>query len=422
MKFQTPIGMRDLLEEDLKYFQKIEKVCRDMADFYGFQRIETPILETTQLFEKGTGLTTDIVQRQMFSFRTRGGDQLTLRPEGTPGIVRAYLQQGMQNLPKPVKLWHLGSFFRYERPQAGRFRQFHQFGFESLGVVAPVVDAQIIQIFYNILKTLGFRNLIIELNSIGDHQCRPYFKKTLVSYLRSRRASLCVDCRRRLTENPLRILDCKQEKCQRVAKASPPILDHLCKECHEHFKNVLEFLEELELPYSLNPYLVRGLDYYTKTVFEIFEDTKEEKEQKTLVGGGRYDGLVKMLGGKETPACGGACGIERVVNLIKPKSQGTSKVAGARIFLAQIGQLPKRKALKLLEEFRKAKIKVVTAFEKDSLSSQLKLADRLKIPYSLILGQKEVLDGKIIIREMATGKQKTVDVKRVIREVKKRGA
>ena len=189
-KFQSPTGMGDLFEEDLKYFQKIERVCQEMADFYGFQRIETPILEETGLFVKGTGVTTDVVQKQMFSFRTRGGDQLTLRPEGTPAIVRAYIQHGMQSLPKPVKLWYFGPFFRYERPQAGRYRQFYSFGFESLGGGAPVIDAQIIQIFYNILKTLGIRNLIVEINSIGDSQCRPYFKKSLVSYLRSHRASL----------------------------------------------------------------------------------------------------------------------------------------------------------------------------------------------------------------------------------------
>lgn len=420
MKFQSPTGMHDLFEEDLRYFQKIEKVCQDMADFYGFQKIETPILEDTRLFEKGTGATTDIVQRQMFSFRTRGGDQLTLRPEETPAIARAYIQQGMQSLLKPVNLWHSGPFFRYERPQAGRYRQFYSFGFESLGVAAPVIDAQIIQIFYNILETLDFGNLIIEVNSIGDSQCRPYYKKTLVSYLRSRRTSLCSDCKRRLRENPLRVLDCKQEKCQRVAKGAPQIIDHLCKECHDHFKNVLEFLEELELPYSLNPYLVRGLDYYTKTVFEIFDNTEEGRAQGALVGGGRYDDLIKMLGGKETPACGGACGIERVVNLMKSKPKGVSKIPGAKIFLAQVGQLPKRKALRLFEEFRKAKIKVATAFDKDSLSSQLKLADKLKVPYSLILGQKEALEGEIIIREMASGKQKTVSIKRVVKEMKKK--
>jgi len=426
-KFQSPTGMHDLLGEDLEYFRKIENVCRDIADFYGFQRIETPILEETELFEKGTGFTTDIVQKQMFSFRTRGGDFLTLRPEGTPGIVRSYIQQGMQNLPKPVKFWYFGPFFRYERPQAQRFRQFYQFGFESLGVEKPVIDAQIIKIFYNILKELGFKDLTIELNSIGDSECRPEYKRILVKYLRSHQSNLCPDCRRRLRENPLRILDCKRERCQIIAGAAPQMIDRLCKECHNHFKSVLEFLEELELPYQLNPYLVRGLDYYTKTVFEIFpgslEDDKkssQEIDKTALVGGGRYDDLVKLLRGKDTPACGAAAGVERIVYLMKLKGRKMPSPKLPQVFLAQVGELPKRKSLKIFEEFRINKIKVAEAFHKDSLISQLRMADGLAVKFVLILGQKEALEEKIIIREMKTGKQKIIPIKNVIKEVKRR--
>ena len=426
-KFQSPTGMHDLLGEDLRYFQKVEKVCKNIADFYGFQRIETPILEETGLFEKSTGFTSDIVQKQMFSFRARGGGYLTLRPEGTPGVVRSYIQQGMQNLPKPVKLWYFGPFFRYERPQSDRFRQFYQFGFESLGVEKPVADAQIIQIFYNILKELGFKDLRVEVNSIGDSECRPNYQRVLVRYLKSHHSALCPDCRRRLRENPLRILDCKEEKCQLIVGGAPQMIDYLCKGCHNHFKSVLEFLEELELPYQLNPYLVRGLDYYTRTVFEIFpgslEDNKElfEKTGKiALVGGGRYDDLVKLLGGKETPACGAAAGVERIVRLMKLEGR---KIPGSKppeIFLAQVGELPKRKALKIFEEFRKKKIKVAEAFPKDSLTYQLKTADRLGVKLVLILGQEEVLKDKIIIREMKTGRQKIVPIKKLIKEIKSR--
>lgn len=263
-KYQSPSGMHDLFEPDLECFAKVEKICQSMADFYGFQRIQTPILEQTELFEKGTGLATDIVEKEMYSFRTKGGDSLTLRPEWTPGIVRAYSQHGLSAWPKPVKLWYFGPCFRHERPQAGRLRQFHQFGFEFLGVQNPMVDALTVQIFYNILKGLGFRNLVVDLNSIGCSQCRPYFKKTLNNYLRSRQNSLCGDCKRRLKKNSLRILDCKEEKCDHIKKAAPQIVDHLCKECHDHFKLLLEYLEELNLPYNLNHCLVRGLDYYTK--------------------------------------------------------------------------------------------------------------------------------------------------------------
>lgn len=419
-KFQSPIGMHDIMPEDQKYFQKIYDICAGIAKFYGFEKIETPILEETELFEKGTGLSTDIVQKQMYSFRTRGGDHLTLRPEGTPSVVRAYIEHGMQNLSQPVKLWYFGPFFRYERPQSGRFRQFWQFGFEIFGDESPVIDAQIIQIFYNILETLKIKNKIIEINSIGDSQCRPYYKKLLVKYLKTRQAALCTDCRRRLKENPLRILDCKEERCQRIISQAPQIIDHLCKECHNHFREVLEFLDELEFPYRLNPHLVRGLDYYTKTVFEIYEDTEEGRKIGALLAGGRYDTLVKLLGGRDTFASGGAAGIERMIEIMKIKSPRLSPTPSPKIFLAQLGSLAKRKSLKLFEDFRKAKIEIAETFGRDSLKVQLNRANKIRAKYTLILGQKEALEGTIIIRDMKTGKQETVKLEKVINKMKKR--
>ena len=428
MKFQSPTGMHDILGKDIMYFQKIEKTCKNIADFYGFRRIETPILEETKLFEKGTGFSTDIVQKEMFSLRTKGGDYLTLRPEATPGIVRSYIQNGMQNLPKPIKFWHFGPFFRYERPQAGRFRQFNQFGFESIGIDKPIIDVQVIQIFFNILKELGFKDLIIQINTIGCSECRSEYRRKLMKYLKSNQSSLCSDCRRRLKENPLRILDCKNEKCQEVIKSAPQMLEHLCKDCHNHFKNVLEFLEELELPYELNPYLVRGLDYYTRTVFEIFpnlpQESKEYSEQENkkiaLAGGGRYDELVKLLGGKETPACGGAAGVERIIRLMKIMGKKVPAKKQSQVFLAHVGELAKRKSLKIFEDLRNNNIKVAEAFHKDSLVEQLRIADKLEIKFVLILGQKESIDNEIIIREMKTGKQKIIPFKKIIKEVKKR--
>jgi len=428
MKFQSPTGMHDILGKDIMYFQKIEKTCKDIADFYGFRRIETPILEETKLFEKGTGFSTDIVQKEMFSLRTKGGDHLTLRPEATPGIVRSYIQNGMQNLPKPIKFWHFGPFFRYERPQAGRFRQFNQFGFESIGIDKPIIDVQVIQIFFNILKELGFKDLIIQINTIGCSECRSEYRRKLIKYLKSNESNLCSDCRRRLKENPLRTLDCKNEKCQEVIKSAPQMLEHLCKDCHNHFKNVLEFLEELELPYELNPYLVRGLDYYTRTVFEIFpnlpQESKEYSEQENkkiaLAGGGRYDELVKLLGGKETPACGGAAGVERIIRLMKIMGKKVPAKKQSQVFLAHVGELAKRKSLKIFEDLRNNNIKVAEAFYKDSLAEQLRIADKLEIKFVLILGQKESIDNEIIIREMKTGKQKIIPFKGIIKEVKKR--
>ena len=425
-KFQSPAGMHDILPEEQRYFQKVLDVCENIVDYYSFQRIDTPILENTELFSKGTGVSTDVVQKQMFSLRTKGGDSLTLRPEFTPGIIRAYIENGMQILPQPIKLYSYGPVFRYEHPQAGRYRQFHQFNLEVIGEESPIIDAQIIQIFYNILQELKLKNLIVQINSIGDSQCRPYYKKLLVSYFKSREQSLCVDCRRRLRENPLRVLDCKEEKCQRIVSQAPQIIDHLCESCHRHFKGVLEFLDEIELPYQLNPYLVRGLDYYTKTVFEIFGENPKRTEGEessvgnALVAGGRYDNLIKLLGGEDTKATGAAMGMERVIMALKLKGIKSSKSANSPIFLAQLGNLAKRKSLKLLEDFRKAKIQVAESFGRDSLKAQLKIADKVEAQYALILGQKEALDGTIIIRDMRTGKQETVKSEKTVKEMQRR--
>lgn len=419
--------MHDILPGDQLYYQKIYNVCENIASFYGFRKIDTPILEETELFSKGTGLTTDIVQKQMYALKTRGGDCLTLRPEFTPGIVRAYIEHGMQSLPQPVKLYSYGPVFRYEHPQAGRYRQFYQFNLEVIGEEGPVIDVQIIQIFYNILRELKVKNLIVEVNSIGDSQCRPYYKKLLASYLRSRENALCVDCKRRLRENVLRVLDCKEEKCQRIVSQAPQIIDHLCEECHSHFKRVLEFLDEIEAPYRLNPYLVRGLDYYTKTVFEIFSEEKPNDESDTnafpvrsaLISGGRYDNLVKLLGGENIKATGAALGAERVLALMKAGGLHLKKPETYPVFLAQLGNLAKRKGLKLLEEFRNAKIPVAESLGRDSLKAQLKFADRIEAKYTLLLGQKEVLEDSIIIRDMKTGKQETIKLEKIIREIQK---
>ena len=418
LKFQSPSGMHDILPEDQQYFQKIQEVCENIANFYGFEKIDTPIVEEAELFSKGIGISTDIAEKEMYTLRTKGGDLLALRPEGTASVARAYIEHNMLNLPQPLRLWYFGQFFRHERPQAGRFRQFWQFGFEVFGESSPIIDAQVIQIFYNILKELKFKNLIVEVNSIGCRHCRSYYKKLLISYLKSREVSLCSNCRRRLRENPLRVLDCKEEKCQRIISHAPQMIDHLCDECKEHFKSVLEFLDELGLPYSLNPYLVRGLDYYTKTVFEIFPESLD-KEQKSkvsaLVGGGRYDNLVKALGGRDSPACGGSAGIERIIQESKESSiKWTMKNKSSNFFLAQLGELAKKKSLIVVEKFREAKIPILESLSKDSLKTQLGRADKLGAKYCLILGQKEALGDTIIIRDMKTGEQKAMKMDKVI--------
>ena len=419
-KFQSPTGMHDILAEDQKYFQKIYDIVKEIASFYNFQKIETPILEETELFSRGIGLSTDVVQKEMFSFKTKGGDVLTLRPEGTTPVVRAYIENGMQNLPQPVKFWYWGPFFRYEKPQLGRYRQFWQFGLEVLGEESSIIDAQIIQIFYNILRELKFKNLIIEVNSIGDSACRPYYKKLLVSYLKGRIDGLCQNCKRRIKENPLRILDCKEEKCQRIVSQGPQMIDELCETCHQHFKEVLEFLDEIELPYHLNPYLVRGLDYYTRTVFEIYDGQERGRALGALAGGGRYDALIKILGGTDTPACGAAGGIERIISLMKEKAIILKKEKVPQIFLSQLGNLAKRKSLKLIEDFRREGILISESLGRNSLKVQLQIADKIGAKYTLILGQKEALEGTIIIRDMVNGRQETVKFEKLVKEMKKR--
>lgn len=418
------------MPDDQPYFKKVQKSAGNIANYYGFKRIDTPILEDAEVFLKGTGITTDIVQKEMYSFRTKGGDMVTMRPEFTPGIARSYIENGMHNLPQPVKLWTSGPCFRYERPQAGRYRQLLQFDIEALGEKSAAIDGQIIQMSYDVLKDLSFKNLSIDINSIGDSECRSHFKKILVSHFRSKKSLLCHNCQRKLKENPLRILDCKEEKCQKTRIGAPQTIDHLCEGCHVHFKQVLEFLDELELPYTLNPYLVRGLDYYTKTVFEIIEKSDEGAIQGSLMGGGRYDGLVKLLGGRDTPACGAAGGIDRIVNLMrareisKPdgKISGRKKFAGGeqnkpQIFLAQLGQLAKRKSLKIFEELRVAKIPVAESFAKDSLRSQLSMANKMGVKWVLIFGQKEALEDFITLRDMETGAQREVKLDKVVEEM-----
>ena len=419
-QFQAPKGTRDILPEEQKYWTRIRQVIKDLTQAYGFERIDTPIIEETDLFLRSTGLFTDIVEKQMYNLRTKGGDALSLRPEGTPGVIRAYLEHGLVSQPQPIKLYYLGPFFRYEQPQAGRYRQFHQWGLEIIGDKDPVLDAQIIHLFFIFLKDLGLKRCHIQINSIGCPQCRPVYRRLLVDYYRRRRDRLCPDCRRRLRQNPLRLLDCQQAKCQPWKEEAPQTLNHLCPLCHNHFKAVLEFLDELDLPYFLNPHLVRGLDYYTKTVFEIWPEELKGQRQAALVAGGRYDNLVELLGGRPTPAVGGAVGLERVIALMKNQGVKIGAKPSHQIFLVQLGELAKKKSLKLLEELQKAGLRVTGSLSRNSLRAQLRIADKLGVKFSLILGQKEALDKTIIIRDMTSGVQEIVPLEKIVKELKKR--
>ncbi len=418
--FQAPKGMSDISPGVQRYWEKFFKVGKELALFYSFDTIETPILEFADLFKKGIGLNTDVVEHEMYTLKTKGGDFLALRPELTASIVRAYIENGYANQPQPVKLFHYGPVFRHESSQAGRYRQFHQADFDIIGESDPVVDAQTIQVIFAVLTELGLKGLAIHINSIGDKACWGKYREELKLYYRNKISRLCKNCKKRLKENPVRMLDCKEEECVALKASAPNSIDYLDKPCHDHFKSVLEYLDELNVPYILDPYLVRGLDYYNRTVFEIMPEDATGS-QITLASGGRYDYLIAQLGGKPAPAVGGSIGIERTINEMRRQDikVNTAKPR-TRVFLAQLGDLAKKKSLKLFEEFRKNSIYVSESFGRDSIKAQLRVADRLGADLALIIGQKEALDETVILREMQSGVQETISLEKIVNEVKKR--
>jgi len=411
-------GTYDILPSDQPYWQQVEKISVSFLEKAGFARIDLPLFEDAFLFSRSVGEETDIIEKEMYIFRDRGDDILALRPEGTASVVRSYIENGMHNLPQPVRFYYSGPMFRYERPQAGRNRQFYQVGFEVLGELDPAIDAEIICLSYRIIQKLKLKKIGLEINSIGCSRCRPNFMAKLVDYVESRKNSFCPDCAKRLEKNPLRILDCKNPECQKNLEEAPSILDFLCKSCNEHFVKVLEYLDELNLPYNLNPKLVRGLDYYTKTVFEIW--TESSGGQNALGGGGRYDDLVALLGGKKTPACGCGLGIDRIVEELKEQKIKVEAKNQVRVFIAYLGEEAKAKSLKIIDQCRRAGIGIIASFGKDTLKSQLKMADRLNCSLTLILGQKELYEGTILIRHMEEGAQEAIDISKIVKEIKKR--
>lgn len=425
-------GFKDILFDEYKYWDVVGKKAADLATVYGYRRLETPVLESLDLYERSTGKQTDIVTKEMYSFVDKNNEKVALRPEATPGLVRAYIEHGMFNLPQPVKMFWMGQLFRHEKPQAGRWRQFSQFDLEMFGEPSPIADAQLITIAYNFFKELQI-DVQIQVNSIGCPHCRVEYINKLTEFYkeRGRRSKLCEDCKKRLVKNPLRLLDCKEEKCIEALEEAPQIVDFLCESCRDHFIKVLEYLDEVDVSYNLAPLLVRGLDYYNRTVFEIWpiasggedEDKDNEgdaKRQIALGGGGRYDYLVEQMGGRATPACGFGIGLERVVNKIKELNIPLQPDTDNFIFVAQLGDQARRKAMGLFEELRRIGFKVRQAFTKDNLKSQLEEANRLGVKYCLIIGQKEMIDGTILIRDMESGIQEVVDAKKINVELEKR--
>ncbi len=421
--FQSLRGMKDILPGEAKYWNFVRGKAFNFADNYGYDLIETPVLEETALFNRAVGGETDIVSKEMFSFVDRGGENVCLRPEETASIVRSYIQHGMLNLPQPVKFFYFGPMFRHDRPQAGRLRAFHQFGFEALGETHPIIDAEIIFLIYNLLQDLGLK-INVQINSIGCPKCREAYKVKLVNHYRDRKSDLCEDCKRRLVKNPMRLLDCKEEGCQPAKEEAPQIVDYLCEDCKNHFVRVLEYLDEAGVSYNLNPQLVRGLDYYTKTVFEFFPEVSGESQGSgkpdALGGGGRYDGLAEILGGRPTPACGVALGVERLILKIKEMNVNIPPVNVPDVYLAQLGEQARKKIFSLIESLRKAGLTVSHSLSKEGLKKQLEIANKIGAKYALILGQKEILDGTSIIRDMEGGTQEIVNFDKVVQVVRKK--
>ncbi|MBT6818884.1 MAG: histidine--tRNA ligase [Candidatus Magasanikbacteria bacterium] len=424
-KVRTPAllrGMKDVLPKDQYFWKKMYRTAEDMCDAYGYGYIEPPVLEDASLFIRSIGRGTDVVDKEMYVFEDKDGSKVGMRPEFTAGIARSFVGHGMTSLPQPVKVWCWGQLFRHDRPQAGRYRQFHQFGCENFGVHDPAIDAETIGVAYNFLLDLGIKTNIF-INSIGTSDDRQNYIIELVGYLRTKRSYLCEKCRKRISKNPLRVLDCKGESCQAVIEEAPQIIDWLSESSKNYFVKVLEYLDEMEVPYALKPTLVRGLDYYTETVYEIYTEESEEGSQDALGGGGRYDLLVEQLGGQPTPACGFGIGLERVI-LVWRKLIEEGKIEQKedlpKIFLAQLGEQARMKTLRIIENLRRQGIIVGHNLGKTSLKAQLELADKQKCAYCLILGQKEVQDKTIIIRDMESGIQEIVDQKKLKTELDKK--
>jgi len=418
-------GMYDILGDEYALRKKIIEKAESIASFYGFEPIQTPHLEKIELFTSSVGESTDIIEKEMYELKTKGGNKLVLRPEGTAPIVRAYIGHGMQNKPQPVMLYYHGSFFRHEKPQRGRQREFQQFGLEVLGEENSIMDALIIKTLLVILEeAVGIKPISVRINSIGDKECRKIYQKELTTYYRRKINNLCKDCENRLRSNPLRLLDCKNEKCIEMKQNAPQIINYLCQSCTNHFKELLEILDTSEISYYLDHYLVRGLDYYSRTAFEFFleenSDTENKKTPLELGGGGRYDSLASILSNKKIPGVGGAIGIDRAIKILSEQKRILIPKKIPKVFFIQLGDNAKYRSLVVLDTLRKAKIPVEHSLSKNSLKSQLKIASKLKTPYVLILGQKETTSNTIIIRDMKTTSQEIVPIQKLTDRLKKK--
>ena len=440
-------GMRDIVGNDFYAYQGFFEKAAEIAMYYGFKPIHTPAVEQREVFASGIGSDSDIVKKEMYSLKSRRGANFVLRPEGTAAVMRAYVENGMHTEPQPVMLYYYGPFWRHERPQRGRFREFFQFGLESLGSSQSVLDALVIQIVNLILEEVGFKNNTILINSIGCKDCKQNYLKALTTYYKKNISSLCSDCKERLKRNPLRLLDCKNENCQGLKTGAPETVAYLCEACKTHFKEVLEYVDAQKTTYKIDNTLVRGIDYYTRTVFEIInekeitekkeddsekneilQDKKDVVETKnpaknplSLAAGGRYDYLAKNFYSKrDIPAVGGAIGVDRVVSSPLFKNVAPRIIKKPKVYFIQIGFEAKIKSFAAIEILRKARIPIVHSLSKDKLSVQIAIAEKSKIPFVVILGQKEALDGTVIVRSMSSRSQDSVKLERLAEYMKKK--
>ena len=415
---KAPRGTFDILPQEHAYWKYVEEKATSLCQLYGYQPLRTPIFEDAQLFTKTVAGGTDIVDKEMYIFADKSGQELALRAEITAPVCRAYLEHGLFNLVQPVKLYYMGPAFRYERPQFGRYRQHHQFGFEALGEADPALDAEVIEMARQFFFSLGLSRFSIQLNSIGCKVCRPGYLEVLRQHYSSYTESLCPDCKARLVKNPLRLLDCKKTSCQEIAKTAPRILDYLCHACQLHFQSVQKYLGAMSIPFHLNNRLVRGLDYYTRTVFEV--EPREKGGQSTLGGGGRYDDLIESLGGKPTPGVGFATGLERIILNLKKQKLDIQTLPKPDAFIAYLGEEAKIEAMKIASELRKAGIAIIMATGDKSLRGQMRQANSSGSAYALILGEQEISDRNIILRDMKSGEQKTIPLAAIARTLKPR--
>lgn len=401
-------GTKDVLPKDVHKNQYIEATALDIASKFGYKEIRTPVFEHTELFQRGVGDTTDVVQKEMYTFDDKGGRSITLRPEGTAGAVRSFLENGLCNEALPQKVCYLTSCYRYEKPQAGRLREFHQFGIECFGATSPLADAEMISLAKQIFDELGVKDLHLELNSIGCPECRAEYHKALKEYFSQYKDKLCDTCNDRLERNPMRILDCKSPVCSEIAKGAPVVLDYLCDECKEHFQKVKSYLDAANIEYIVNPQIVRGLDYYTKTVFEFVSDAIGS--QGTVCGGGRYDGLLEELGGQHTPSLGFAMGLERLQLVMEAQGCNFPEPSRPDLFIVAMGEKATLKAVEIAKDMRDEGFSVVYDLNGRSLRAQMKYADKLGAKFNVVIGDNEVENKIVSLKDMATGESSEINL------------